>query len=214
MDTVTLLVTANLGGDIWLLPRLFTLISRERQTASGPVLLLDLGDSCSIDSWVCRATEGRAPLLVLDSMGYDAAWIGGPEKTPIPLRSLERLVGQIMMPLIAWGSIYRLAKRGQTFVLHSGEAVSPGEDSYVIHVDRSIARLPDSADLVPTLGDVPKGGLARVDLRFPEWTLSAARMTLLPPGTPPDPTITAIVELVESEARYYAQQGGGLDESH
>jgi len=213
LDTVTLLYTANLGGDIWLLPRLFTLISRERQTANGPVLLLDLGDTCSIDSWVCRATEGRAPLLVLDSMGYDAAWIGGPEKTPIPLRSLEKLYGQMMMPLIAWGSDYHLTKRGQTFALYSGDPVPPGQERYRVRIDRSVHVLPDSTDPVLTLGDVPKGSLARVDVRLPEWTLSAAQMTLLPPGTPPDPTITAIVELVEGEARYYAQQGGGIDES-
>ncbi|MEW6578797.1 MAG: hypothetical protein AB1435_06335, partial [Chloroflexota bacterium] len=90
-ETVTFLATAHLSGELRLLPRLFTLIHRERRSAQGPVVLLDLGDTCAVEAWVCRATLGRAPFLVLDSMGYDGAVIGGPEQVPIPPSSLRLL---------------------------------------------------------------------------------------------------------------------------
>ena len=93
-EHVTLLYTANLQGELTLLPRLFTLIQQERRAATGPTLLLDLGDSCALSAWVCQATHGRAPFLVLDSMGYDAALIGGPERVPIPPSALRRLVAE------------------------------------------------------------------------------------------------------------------------
>ena len=70
-QTVTIFTTANLRGAIDVLPRLASLILRGR-AAQGITLLLDLGDTCSAESWVCRVTQGRAPFLLLDAIGYDA----------------------------------------------------------------------------------------------------------------------------------------------
>lgn len=206
MDTLTLLFTANLAGDIGLLPRLFTLIQRERRTADGPVMLLDLGDTCSEESWICRATYGRAPFIVLDGMGYDAVFIGGPEQVPIPLASLRRLLDTIVMPVILWNSVKHLTKWGTTVWLASGtaELSEPG-----IRVDRSRGTLPGVGEPYPILGDVAKGHLARIDLAWPDLTVQAARLISLSDDVPPDPTIAATVEFVESEARAYAQQQGG-----
>ncbi len=92
---LTLLYTANLRGDVALLPRLFSLIRREQRAADAPALLIDLGDTCAVESWLCRATMGRAPVLVLDSMGYDGVVIGGPERAPIPPSALRRLAGEV-----------------------------------------------------------------------------------------------------------------------
>jgi len=49
-----------------------------------------------------------------------------------------------------------------------------------------------------------------VDMVWPAWTVQSARRIPLAPDTPADPTIAAVVELVESEARAYAQQQGGI----
>jgi hypothetical protein len=204
---VTLLYTAHLAGEIALLPRLFTLIGQERRAAAGPVILLDLGDTCAVEAWICRATQGRAPFLVLDSMGYDGAVIGGPEAVPIPPSSLRQLLGKLIMPVIVWNRTRSITKRGVTVTL------APGSDSHpdqgpVIRIDRAAPALPEIGVPGLTLGDVAQGQIARVDMAWPAWTVQSARVTNVEPDTPVDPTVAAVVELVENEARLYAQQGG------
>lgn len=196
-----------------LLPRLFTLIQQERRSASGPVLLLDLGDTGSVESAVCRATYGRAPFLVLDGMGYDAALIGGPERVPIPLHALRQLVGQIVMPLVVWDRAVPLVKRGITVTVAAGHAPLMDGKPGGIQVDRSTDRLPISGDPGVTLGDVSQGTLARVDVSWPEWLPQTALLLSVTPDILPDPTIAALVEFVEGEALSYAKQHGEADTS-
>lgn len=186
-----------------MLPRLLTLIQHERRTIEGLTLLLDLGDTCALESWVCRATQGRAPFLVLDSMGYDLALVGASEQVPIPPEALRLLVGQITMSLVLWNRPGHITKRGITFSLASGEAEPPAETAG-IRVDRSTDHLPEVGTRRPVLGDVAHGCLARVDMKWPEWTVQAARLILMPENTLADPTTAAVVELVENEARHEA----------
>lgn len=204
---MTLLYTAHLAGEVTLLPRLFTLIKQERRTASGPVILLDLGDTCSVEAWICQATQGRAPFLVLDSMGYDGAVIGGPEQVPIPPLSLRHLLNNVTMPVILWNRACQITRRHITFTIAPGNAPLSDQGPGV-RIDRSKETLPDATDLGPTLGDVAQGVLARVDIAWPEWIIKSTCLIRVEPETPADQTIAAVVELVENEARYYAQQGG------
>ncbi len=146
-------------------------------------------------------------MLVFDSMGYDAAIIGGPEAVSIPVPSLRQLVANSMMPVIIWGRVARLSKRGVAFNIASGEAVLP-EGEPGIQVDRSTQTLPANNTLVPVLGDVPQGHLAQVELSWPEWAVLDAQYVELSAEIQPDSTIGAIVELVEAEAHHYAQQRG------
>jgi len=208
LNTVTVLYTAHIAGNLALLPRLATLIQQARSTAQGPVFLLDLGDTCAPDAWVCRATQGRAPFLVLDSMGYDGAVIGGPERIPIPPPSLKQLLGQMIMPVIVWNRTSTITRRGISLSVAPGAA--PQADSApTIRIDRSANTLPATGSPGVTLGDVPQGHLTRVDLDWPSWTVQAAQALTAEQDTPVDPTIAAVVELVESEARYYAHEQGG-----
>ncbi|MCZ7540767.1 MAG: hypothetical protein M5U29_12825 [Anaerolineae bacterium] len=211
-ETVTFLATAHLSGELGLLPRLFTLIHRERRSAQGPVVLLDLGDTCAVQSWACRATLGRAPFLVLDSMGYDGAVIGGPEQAPIPPSSLRLLAGQMIMPVIIWNRPRTLTRRGVTFTVAPGDAVAPPVLPALL-IDRSTAALPLPGSSPPILGDVAQGCLLRVDVAWPAWTVRETRLLALSDETPPDPTIAAIVTLVEDEARQLAQPQGGSDDT-
>ncbi len=202
---ITILATAHIAGELTLLPRLFTLIRQQRQQAKGPVVLLDLGDTCAADAWVCRATLGRAPLLVLDSMGYDAAIIGGPETAPIPPASLRSLVDQMLMPIIIWNRPRSLTKGGVTFTVAPGQPnVAPAPP--VLVVDRASPMPPPGSD--PVLGDVTQGCLARVDVTWPQWEVSSAQLLAVDDRTPPDPTIAAVVALIEREARQFAQLEG------
>lgn len=205
---MTVLYTAHIAGNLALLPRLATLIQQARSTAPGPVFLLDLGDTCAPEAWVCRATQGRAPFLVLDSMGYDGAVIGGPERIPIPPPSLKQLVGQMIMPVMVWNRTATLTRRGVSLCVAPGAAPDSGSTP-TVRIDRSAATLPVTGSRSVTLGDVPQGHLARVDLAWPSWTVQAAQTLPLAHDTPVDPGVAAVVELVENEARYYAHEQGG-----
>jgi len=204
-ERVTLLYTANLQGELALLPRLFTLIQQARHAAKGPTLLLDLGDSCALSAWVCQATHGRAPFLVFDSMGYDAALIGGPERVPIPPSALRRLVADLVMPVVVWNRARTLQKRGVEFTLAPGNAPAPS-GAPVVRVERTRTALPAVGDAAPVLGDVAQGELACVEMSWPDWRVQSATRHAVNAQTPPDPTIAAVVELVEEEARAYTQR--------
>lgn len=206
---VTLLYTANIKGKLALLPRLATLIRRERQASEGLVLLLDVGDTCAADVWICRATLGRAPLLVLDAIGYDAALVGGPEKAPIPPEALRHLRETAGMLTPIWGRPARLLRRGVEFAVVTVNDASPIEKG-VIMVDRTRPTAPDVGTPGAILGDVHQGVLARVDMTWPEWTVRSVGQMSIEPGVPPDPSIAAVIELVENEARYLAEQQGDV----
>jgi hypothetical protein len=211
-ETITFLATAHLSGELALLPRLFTLIRRERSAARGPTVLFDLGDTCAVEVWVCRATMGRAPFLVLDSMGYDGAVIGGPEQAPIPPSSLRLLAGQLLMPVIIWGRPRTLANGGVTFTVAAGNPVALPEPPVLV-IDRSTRALPLPGSSPPVLGDVAQGCLQCVDVAWPAWTVREARLLAVDDDTPADPTIAAVVALVEEEARQFAQSQGGSDDT-
>nr|MCU0511858.1 hypothetical protein [Anaerolineae bacterium] len=76
METLHLLYTSHLGGDLARLPRLYTFLE-QIEAAHGPALRLDLGAGCAPDVWHCQATEGRSVPVVLDGMGYHAANVSG-----------------------------------------------------------------------------------------------------------------------------------------
>jgi hypothetical protein len=203
--TLTVLYTANLAGDLDSLPRLFTLIQHERQTAAPLTFLLDLGDTCSLDSWLCRETLGRAPFLVMDGMGYDAVLIGADEDAPIPTESLRRLLAHLIMPVILWNRTRQLAKGGVSLSVISGDQKLMPDEAGLI-VDRSRPTLPDVGSSPPVLGDVPGGAVARVDVTWPACQVKSAHLNTPSPGMRPDPTIAALVEFVKTEAQHFAPQ--------
>ena len=60
MTRLHLLYTAHLNGALERLPRLYTFLKHLRHQAQAEqTLLLDLGGSCSPDSWHCAATNRR-----------------------------------------------------------------------------------------------------------------------------------------------------------
>jgi 2',3'-cyclic-nucleotide 2'-phosphodiesterase (5'-nucleotidase family) len=206
---ITLLYTAHLEGDLRLLPRLSTLIQQERRAAAGPVFLFDLGDTCALEAWICPATQGRAPFMVLDGLGYDAVIVGGPEQVPIPPASLYRLLETIVVPVVIWNTTLELRKRETTFYLAAGSAALPA-GAPGVRVDRATQTLPAPGSSTITLGDVPHGFLARVDIRWPDWIVQESRWIALQDTTAPDPVTGALVDFVEEEARRFLRQQGGM----
>jgi len=203
--TVTVFTTANLRGALDLLPRLAALILRERRAAEGVTLLLDLGDTCSPESWLCRATHGRAPFLLLDAIGYDAAFVGG-ERTPIAPDAFRRLRDRIVMPLFLWNRTSELTRRDRTFTFAAGSAtLPPGTPGF--HINRSAAALASAEAGTILLGDVPPEHIGRIEVRWPECTIADARAIPLDAAEPLDPSIAAVLDLVTQEARSLTQQG-------
>lgn len=102
MIALTLLHFNDLHGHLSALPRLFTLLNRERQAAlaGGRVpLVLDAGDSSDRHSPESAATQGRANMALLDAMGVQASVLGNNE-AKWGRAALTRLVNSAHFPML------------------------------------------------------------------------------------------------------------------
>lgn len=101
---LTLLHFNDLHARLDQLPRLFTLIQRERaaaETSGRRVLLLDAGDSSDRGRWESDVTKGRANFAVLEAMGVDATVVGNGEALQWGRAALARLVQSVSFPVLA-----------------------------------------------------------------------------------------------------------------
>lgn len=198
---LTVLHTANLRGDLVLLPRLYTFLRRLRQEAGGRALLLDAGNACADETWHCAATGGRSALLVLDAMGYQAANVTGFLTEAGRQKLAENLLGMALVDETqAW-------ETGGILVTAREESQSPHEICIVLRTGDS-TRL-DHNWL--SLADVQAGqvGVTQIgSAENGELAIQRHEILTVPPTTPPDPTIAATVDFVLSEARYYQKQRG------
>lgn len=217
--TVALLYTASLGGRLSLLPKLMTRIRQER---TGPTLLVDLGHSCAEGAWICDATDGRGMLVAMDAMGYDAFHIGPGDSLYSRPALVEQMRGVIMTPLAAgpWsgvahrsGMVFRFAARF--------DVVPPNAEPADLIIALQFGKYP-RADVEVDVerrmlaldggwtGNEPL--LGRLDMALlPEppyiRIISQARLAI-PEDLMPDPTISSVIEFVESEARFVERKRG------
>lgn len=222
-EQVSILYTASLHGRIELLPRLFTQIKQERAAAIAAeraVLLVDLGQSCREDVRLCAATGGRAMLVAMDALGYDAFHIGALDM----LYSQPALVSQIRQIVVtrfAAGPWYVDVQRGAALVrLANAQQLDPvalhdeGGPDLIVGL-----RLAESADVRmqyegrerilwlqgAASGSVDAPVLCRVDVTLtpdaPFITLDSNARLQSEGDFAPDPTISGVVDFVLSEAR-------------
>lgn len=204
---IIILYTHKLRGDLDALPRLYAfqkqlkayytseevvqVCALDPAQPPGRVLLLDLGESCALDIWHCPVTGGRSTLVVLDGMGYDAALV-----TDAPaLRA--RMGDGVRMALVDNPNPHKIED-----VLISASpnpapstlqiALTPSETTYLDGSTLHLAGLSGSAQVGAALLTWGIGG----------WSLMTHDIHDLPRRTLPDPTITASVDFVISEARY------------
>jgi hypothetical protein len=188
---LTILYTANLRGQIELLPRLYTFLRQQ-----GPAdLLIDLGDACDDAIWHCQVTGGRSMLHVLDAMGYHAA------NTSVYLdqQGHAKLLAQPLgLALIGPGD----------FWLHKGVLFGGPEfhtqPSYRLHILTEAAASTQLEKRSLQLASVPAGSIGKVILDTPAIVEQA--ILPMPDSILPDPTIAATVDFVLDEARYYRQR--------
>lgn len=197
--SLTLLYTSNLGGDLQRLPRLYAFIQRLKPARRQGVLLFDLGHACADDVWHCRLTQGRSMLIALDGMGYHAANVADALDT-ISRRKIE---ARITMALVDdshdWH--YQIPPVSDRSII---AAVRPKAKRARLRICLSPANATAVQDNALYLADVRAGqvGRVRIDLH-PKPRITASGIHDLPPDTPPNPSLAATVEFVESEARYY-----------
>ena len=101
---LTILHFNDLHGRLEQLPRLFTLIQRERVRAAAAgrqTLLLDGGDSSDRGQWASVVTQGRANYSLLEAMGVQATVLGNADYGIWGRTALARLVKAVNFPVLA-----------------------------------------------------------------------------------------------------------------
>jgi hypothetical protein len=201
---VSIPYTHNLRGDLDLLPRLYTFIREHRRgdlvgrPYNEKFLLLDLGDSCSPDVWHCEVTGGRSTLLVLDAMGYHAA-----NANHLAPEDRDKLTANLMqMALVDAAHDWEYE---DILVVCRGVQLNAPTKLRVVLTPADLTYLEGNRLYLSAL---EKGQLGVVQVVLDEAvTLTHQTIHTLPPDTLPDPTISAAVEFVLSEARYFKDRG-------
>jgi hypothetical protein len=217
---LSILYTANIRGDLTLLPRLYTFIKSLQadirhfepenedevmlcavQPRPLQTLLLDLGDSCTPDVWHCAATGGRSTLIALDAMGYHAANVTGillPE-------SRSKLADNVM----SMGLVDEVHDwmNGSLWFTHDGRGLSP-TNPYSLRISLTPVATTRLALDTLHLAQIEAGqiGTAYIGGIDSEPNLLADAVFDLPADTPPDPTISGTVDFVTNEARFFSRK--------
>jgi len=216
--SLNILYTANIRGDLELLPRLYTLI---RQLKAQPIvdedevmlcaieplarrtLLLDLGNSCEPDVWHCAETEGRSTILVLDAMGYHAANVSG----ILTAESRAKLAANFLkLALVDEGHPWQ--DKNIFVTAHADGIADRAQDLRIILSPQSTTRL-ERHTLYLSAVNAGQVGMVQIGSRDGNGSLAiqAQEIFTMSANTLPDPTIAATVEYVLNEARYHQKRG-------
>jgi hypothetical protein len=201
-----ILFTSGFQSNFDLMPRVFTTIQQIRGQFSDPphpILLLDIGGVHSADSWICQATENRAPYLILDAMGYAVSRADGLDVGGIiglqEVVQMKLMDDSIVYPWRWRDIIINVGSKGDVpCVTWATNFPSPPPDEIYTHELDGHLRL-HSVD-----GAI---GMIRADL--PTLTVLESKRIAFSSTARPDPTIVAAIEFVEREAHQYAQKRGG-----
>lgn len=218
METsLSVLYTANIAGNLSLLPALHTFI---RQIKAQPIedeatvricaseqlpqryLLVDIGGACTADVWHCDVTGGRSTLMVMDAMGYQAV------NSSAYLNDESRVrLADSLMQLVAVDSDHPWSDED---VLITVGMSSPSHAKQGLQLDLAPAPSVQFEQGVLRLAEVQQGqvGMVRVgsiDGNGQLGILGRAIFTM-PPQTHPDPTIAGTVDFVLSEADFYQRR--------
>lgn len=210
-DFLTVLYTANLRGDIALLPRMYAFIRQLKafygdeaavnmcindpsSEVTGRALLVDLGASCAADVWHCQVTGGRSMPIALDGLGYHAVNV----RDYFADGGRERVGDNVRIALV--DDAHPAEVDGVLIRTTPAEANAPTQ----LQIELTPADQTSVTANILRLKTVEGGQVGAAKLRYAggHWSLMHSETHALPNRTLPDPTIAAIVDFVISEARY------------
>ncbi len=202
MPTLTLLLTARIGGALELLPRLYSFLKVLKAEADGPAHHLDLGESCAPDVWHCAATAGRSVLVALDAMGCAAA----NARALSPL-SREKLL-DAHPPVALIDTAHPHTDGPLIYALRADHCAGDGHLCVLMTpvVDNAPRIEGDCLHLPRVDSGLGEVGVLMLAHESGGWRVAAWRVARMPSSTPPDPTIAGVVDFVLDEARYYQQR--------
>lgn len=193
---LTIFYTHRLRGNLALLPRLYTFLRRLRaeHAGEGRAIVLDLGESCAPDVFPCALTGGRSTLIALDAMGCDAANVRG-TLAPDDRERLEAMYLNIALV----DETHRLEKAG----LVVGHAGGTAESLLYVEIEAADATTLIGKRLRLSGIDGGQVGMVRLDAEDGgAWRLAAEGVFTMPPDIAPTPTLSGMIEMILSEARY------------
>lgn len=191
-----IIYTAQLGKHFDKLPRIFNQIRQLRQPST---LLLDLGGVYSSEQWLCRATDNRAPYLVLDAMGYHVAYADG-----LTTGAIIGLQPQTQVRLLD-NSVFHRWQWHEWLVNVGPTGLAP---CVTWALDEGNTQPYHAQDGRLTLYPYPDH-IGCVTVQWPEMSVQTATFIPYDFLVPPDPTIVAAIEFIEREARFYEQKQRG-----
>ena len=191
-QSLSLLYTGHIRGQLGLLPRLHTFL-RRLMAGADAALLLDVGASCSEQVWHCRATAGRSCLVALDGMGYHAANVAA----GLAAEQREKLAQQLSLGLVDARQDWQ-APGGDILV-----SLEAKPSAHRLQICLQAAQGTQLRGKALWLGEVRAGQVGEVRLWLGDPPrITKAQVHELPRNTPPNPSIAGLVEFIESEARY------------
>ncbi len=217
---LSILYTANIRGDLTLLPRLYTFIKSLQadirqfapededevmlcavQPKPIQTLLLDLGNSCTPDVWHCAATGGRSTLIALDAMGYHTANVTG---ILLPEGRSKLADNTMSMGLVDSDHPWQT---NNIQITCDGRGLSP-TNPYNLNIFLTPAASSSLTFRTLYLAEVEAGqvGTAYIGGMDSEPNLLADAVFDLPDNIPPDPTISGTVDFVTNEAKFYGRK--------
>jgi len=174
-----------------LLPRLARLLWHLKRTATGITRVFDLGDACSPTNPLCEWTEGRAVIIVLDAMGYDAIHVNG----YLSENAYEKLAENYLNAVLVH------AEQSYTDdLLQFGAHPLPNK----LHIPIPASPPPPVDSPLLRLPSLSAGQIGRVVVTLEEGQpISHYTLFELTPDVLPEPTIVATLNFVMDEARYF-----------
>ncbi len=214
METpLIILYTHGLRGDLEALPKLYSFLRQLKAHYSseevvqvcaldpaqppGRTLLLDLGDTCSVDVWHCQASGGRSTLVVLDGMGFDAARVENAAEKQ------AKMGGSVSLKLVDETTPLEIEDvLITTNDNRRGEAKPRPYSLQIVLTPADTTHLDGNTLYLAATNGSQHIGAALLTREINRWRLAAHELHDLPRRTLPDPTIAAAVDFVISEARY------------
>lgn len=205
-ESLTVFYTQNLRGNFSLAAYLGRWLRglRSQYAAGMRTLLLDLGAASDPTSWHHQLTAGRSTLFVLDALGYHAINASGTliAGTLSPaIRTAYRLA--ILSPDCDWWD-----ERGE-FKVHCTVSELPHQsETTALEISLTPAAETQLASGFLRLSHLPAGSVGRVQLRLQENNAEMVEQEVhpLPDDILPEPSISATVDFVLSEAHQLANR--------